>query len=105
MNLLPKPKKITEKGGQLLLCHSMYIVISKEISDNGIYAAKRLQEAIRQETGLLLRLSVGETRDGDFSLRITETLSEQAYEITINENGVQILGGDGAGVLYGVETF
>ena len=26
MNLLPKPKKITEKGGQLLLCHSMYIV-------------------------------------------------------------------------------
>ena len=31
MNLLPKPKKITEKGGQLLLCHSMYIVISKEI--------------------------------------------------------------------------
>ena len=105
MNLLPKPKKITEKGGQLLLCHSMYIVISKEISDNGIYAAKRLQEAILQETGLLLRLSVGETRDGDFSLRITETLSEQAYEITINENGVQILGGDGAGVLYGVETF
>ncbi len=47
----------------------------------------------------MLRLSVGETRDGDFSLRITETLSEQAYEITINENGVQILGGDGAGVL------
>ncbi len=41
MNLLPKPKKITEKGGQLLLCHSMYIVISKEISDNGIYAAKK----------------------------------------------------------------
>ena len=105
MNLLPKPKKITEKGGQLLLCHSMYIVISKEISDNGIYAAKRLQEAIRQETGLLLRLSVGETRDGDLSLGITETLSGQAYEITINENGVQILGGDGAGVLYGVETF
>lgn len=50
-------------------------------------------------------VSVGEVREGDLSLGIAKTLPEQTYEITIDEKGGQISGGDGAGVLYGVETF
>ena len=103
MYLLPKPKTIKEQDGQMLLCHSTHIVMTKEVAETEMHAAKRLQEAIRQETGLILPFSVGEVREGDLSLGIAKTLPEQTYEITIDEKGGQISGGDGAGVLYGVE--
>ncbi len=71
MNLLPKPKKNHRKGWTTsLLCQQhVYCYIERKIRQWDI-CGKRLQEAIRQETGFLLRLSVGETRDGVFSLRL-----------------------------------
>lgn len=95
MYLLPKPKTIKEQDGQMLLCHSTHIVMTKEVAETEMHAAKRLQEAIRQETGLILPFSVGEVREGDLSLGIAKTLPEQTYEITIDEKGGQISGGDG----------
>ena len=65
MYLLPKPKTIKEQDGQMLLCHSTHIVMTKEVAETEMHAAKRLQEAIRQETGLILPFSVGEVREGD----------------------------------------
>ena len=93
MYLLPKPKTIKEQDGQMLLCHSTHIVMTKEVAETEMHAAKRLQEAIRQETGLILPFSVGEVREGDLSLGIAKTLPEQTYEITIDEKGGQISGG------------
>ena len=87
MYLLPKPKTIKEQDGQMLLCHSTHIVMTKEVAETEMHAAKRLQEAIRQETGLILPFSVGEVREGDLSLGIAKTLPEQTYEITIDEKG------------------
>ena len=85
MYLLPKPKTIKEQDGQMLLCHSTHIVMTKEVAETEMHAAKRLQEAIRQETGLILPFSVGEVREGDLSLGIAKTLPEQTYEITIDD--------------------
>ena len=48
MYLLPKPKTIKEQDGQMLLCHSTHIVMTKEVAETEMHAAKRLQEAIRQ---------------------------------------------------------
>ena len=76
MYLLPKPKTIKEQDGQMLLCHSTHIVMTKEVAETEMHAAKRLQEAIRQETGLILPFSVGEVREGDLSLGIAKTLPE-----------------------------
>lgn len=105
MYLLPKPKKISEQDGQILLCHSAHIVMTKEVAETELYAAKRLQEAVRRETGLVMLLSVGNPEEGDLFLGIERKLSGQAYEIMIDAKGVQVTGGDGAGLLYGVETF
>ena len=60
MYLLPKPKTIKEQDGQMLLCHSTHIVMTKEVAETEMHAAKRLQEAIRQETGLIRLLKPGE---------------------------------------------
>ena len=78
MYLLPKPKKISEQDGQILLCHSAHIVMTKEVAETELYAAKRLQEAVRRETGLVMLLSVGNPKEGDLFLGIERKLSGQA---------------------------
>ena len=105
MYLLPKPKKLKEMDGELLLCHYTHIVITKTVAETELYVVKRLQEAVRKETGLALLVAVGEPKEGELFLEIVQTLPEQSYELTISEKGVRIAGGNGAGLLYGVETF
>lgn len=57
-----------------------------------------------RKRGLSCRFRRGSKGGGSLSWD-RKTLPEQTYEITIDEKGGQISGGDGAGVLYGVETF
>lgn len=45
MYLLPKPKTIKEQDGQMLLCHSTHIVMTKEVAETEMHAAKRLHKA------------------------------------------------------------
>ena len=40
MYLLPKPKTIKEQDGQMLLCHSTHIVMTKEVAETEMHAAK-----------------------------------------------------------------
>ena len=76
MYLLPKPKTIKEQDGQMLLCHSTHIVMTKEVAETEMHAAKRLQEAIRQETGLIRLLKPGEKEI--WMIRNLETATQTA---------------------------
>ena len=104
MYLLPKPKKFSQSEGQLLLSHHTGITMTREVADTAHHAVIRLLEEIRYSTGLMLQVSVGEAKPGDIFLTVEPGLQEQAYELTIEETGIRIAGGDGAGVLYGVES-
>ena len=76
MYLLPKPKTIKEQDGQMLLCHSTHIVMTKEVAETEMHAAKRLQEAIRQETGLIRLSKPGEK--AIWMIRNLETATQTA---------------------------
>ena len=104
MYLLPKPKKFSQSEGQLLLNHHTGITMTREVADTVHHAVIRLLEEVRHSTGLMLQVSVGEAKPGDIFLTVETQLQEQAYELTIEETGIRIAGGDGAGVLYGVES-
>lgn len=104
MYLLPQPKKIEYGEGELLLWHDSYITLSPKAAKTEKYAAERLHDAICAETGLDLIWTAAEARKGDISLDICEELPQQSYHLHIGEDGISIKGGDGAGLLYGVET-
>lgn len=71
MYLLPKPKTIKEQDGQMLLCHSTHIVMTKRW---------QRQRCMQQKTaggdqagnGAYPAVSVGEVREGDLSLGIAK---------------------------------
>ncbi len=84
MYLLPKPKTIKEQDGQMLLCYSTHIVMTKEVAETEMHAAKRLQgdQAGNRAYPAVFRRG---SKEGDLSLGIAKTLPEQTYEITIDE--------------------
>lgn len=104
MDLLPKPKKIKKNPGFYEIGWDTVITIDETMQENGTVCAAILQECIRDSTGMECAVVRGQKRRGDIFL-VTETaLSEQEYRIRVCGDGLTIAGGDGAAVLYGVQT-
>lgn len=104
MYLLPRPKSICEKQGFYEINYKKRIVISTGIAENELTYAKILQEGIFDGTGMKLWFLKGEPKEGDIYLEISEVLDAQEYQLSVQRDGIWITGGDGAGVLYGVQT-
>lgn len=104
MYLLPRPRTITEKQGSYEINYQSRIVLGETIRENGITYAGILKDGILNGTGVNLSYIRGKAVDGDICLNISEELEPQAYRLLVKEDGISITGGDGAGVLYGVQT-
>lgn len=105
MNLLPKPKKVEKKRGFYEISWNTIITIDESIQENGTTYASILQTCIRKHIGIEISFIKGKQRAGDIFLTMEpETYLPQEYHIAIAPGGLTIAGGDGAAVLYGVQT-
>ena len=104
MYLLPKPKQMEIRTGTFALGYQSRIVIDPQILENGRVYASILKSCAWTSAGLSLKVVAGKPKAGDIFLTLTHVLSPQEYCLEIEENRVTVFGGDGAGVLYGVET-
>lgn len=105
MNFIPKPHKIENQQGNYEINYFTRIVIDETIIENGVTYASMLQEAVKQDAGMELSYTRGKAKEGDILLSVSSVLKPQQYQVNVQETGVIITGGDGAGVLYGVQTF
>lgn len=101
MILIPKPRKITYGEGSFECSFGTYIVCGAGVEP---FPAGRLKECIRQWAGLRLSVVRGKARGGDIALELDGDLKEQEYRLEVKTEGIRVLGGDGAGLLYGVQT-
>ncbi|MDE6363500.1 MAG: beta-N-acetylhexosaminidase [Lachnospiraceae bacterium] len=105
MNLLPKPKKLEKKQGIFEISWHTVITVDESIRENGTTYAAVLQTCIRKYTGIESTFIKGKQRAGDIFLTMEpENYFPQGYHIAITPEGLTIAGGDGAAVLYGVQT-
>lgn len=104
MYLLPRPKNITEKEGFYEINYHTAVVLGERIKENGLTYAAILRSGILDGTGIHVSCLRGKAQKGDIYLDFSEELKEQEYRLIVTENGVFVSGGDGAGVLYGVQT-
>lgn len=107
MEFLPKPKEVKLQKGEYALCYDGRIVLDRRLIGNGDTYAKVLQRGIQKETGLQYEIGYevpGKKDSKAIELKLDETQRSQQYRIKVTEQGICILGGDGAGVLYGVQT-
>ncbi len=105
MKLLPKPKKYEKKQGFYEISWNTILTIDRNMQENGTTYAAVLQKAIQVYTGITCAILKGTKRAGDIFLTVeSENYSPQEYHIEITPEGLTIAGGDGAAVLYGVQT-
>lgn len=116
MYLLPKPKQTEKREGTFALSYQSRIVIAPQIRENGRVYASILKECVESFAGFSPRIIAGVPEKGDIFLTLQQgeslaegftlagELSPQEYCLEIGEEQVLISGGDGAGVLYGVQT-
>ncbi len=104
MYLLPKPKKIEKRQDSYEISWNTVITIDGALSENGCVYAGILQERIRRYAGIECAVVRGEKRKRDIFLTLTPACGAQEYQIHIDRDGIVIAGGDGAAVLYGVQT-
>lgn len=101
MILIPKPQKISYGEGTFTCTFETYIVCGEGAE---LLPARILKSSIGQWAGLRLTVTKGKARGNDIFLGLDAELKEQEYALAIESGGVQVLGGDGAGLLYGVQT-
>ncbi len=108
MDLLPKPRQVEEKEGFYELGWNSVIVVDSVIGDmaeeHGTVYAAILRDNLQQGTGITCAVTKGAGRGGDIVLMKDAALKAQEYHLSVTENGIVIAGGDGAAVLYGVQT-
>lgn len=104
MYLLPKPKSVVYKQGYYEISWNTVITIDETMQENGSVYAAILQESIRKYAGIECAVIRGKKRAGDIFLTAMPQYKAQEYRIQVEEGGLTIAGGDGAAVLYGVQT-
>lgn len=101
MILIPKPQEIIYREDCFECAFGTYIVCEEGVE---LLPARQLQDCIRQWAGLELPVTRGRFRRGDISLALEDGLKEQEYRLELQAEGIRVLGGDGEGLLYGVQT-
>lgn len=104
MKLLPKPKKTEQTSGFYELGWKSVIIIDRNLGENATVYAAVLQDGLRESTGIKCAVIKGTNRKGNIYLTTDTRLREQEYRLSVTAEGIGITGGDGAAVLYGVQT-
>ena len=101
MILIPEPQEIIYREDCFECAFGTYIVCGEGVE---YLPARQLRDCVRQWAGLELAVVKGKARRGDIALALAEGLKEQEYRLEVQAEGIRVLGGDGAGLLYGVQT-
>ncbi len=104
MYLIPKPKQLEKQRGSFWLRYDSRIVLSPEVGSNGMVYANILKSCIQTWTGQRPEIVKGKPREGDIFLCRAEGLDAEEYRLTIGKQEIVGAGGDGAGILYAVQT-
>ncbi len=104
MILLPLPKHMEEKEGNLLLGMDAMIVLDASCPFEARLCGEQLQKEIAVWAGLELELVRGGFQEGDILLKVDSALKGPQYRLEIRRDGAFVTGGSLEGLRYGVQT-
>jgi N-acetyl-beta-hexosaminidase len=97
--IIPEPNKIDIKNGTLLLNPNITINADNEFGDISNHT-DMTQKFINEQ----LRFAA-EGENIDFNIKYKRSLGEESYELSINDNLIQLHASTKKGVFYGMQTF
>lgn len=104
MILLPLPKQMEEKEGNLMLQMDTMIVMDDSCPQGTIVYARQLKEEIFTWAGMTVEIGRGTFRKGDILLMLDDSLGEQHYNLKIEDEGAFLCGGSLTALGWAVQT-
>ncbi|MGL6187415.1 MAG: beta-N-acetylhexosaminidase [Clostridium chrysemydis] len=105
MYLIPKPKSYKEFKGNFKIRRGMDIVISSNSSFEELDSAILLQKEILERFGFKLNIRKSfKEFENSIALIRDDSLKDESYKLTVEEEKIKIIGKGGSGVFYGVQT-
>ncbi len=106
MKLLPQPQKITQSESFYRLRYSDRITMDVSCPPECYDSALALSREIETETGFQIMVDRRNVKPHPgILLHIDETVgSSEGYSLTVDEEGVRIVGGSATGLHYGIQT-
>lgn len=105
--IVPLPLQISDvSASSSFLLKDGVKVIYPEGNDMMRRNAEFLADYVKQQTGISLNLQAGAAEEGAICLALgLENQNAEAYQMKVDDKGVQITGASEAGVFYGIQTF
>lgn len=105
LSVIPAPVKL-EQGDGAFVMNEQTRILFQEGNAEAEKTAAYLAGVLRPATGLPLTVSAAAASAGNaLNLRIQDLgLGAESYRLTASKDRVEITGGDGAGLFYGVQT-
>ena len=103
MIFIPQPKTLNVGKGQCMIEDGAYIVLAENTTHADKTAATLVQKDMLRFGGVHLPITKGSARKGDIVFLVDESFAKEEYHLIINENGVQLTGGE-QGLLRGAQT-
>ncbi len=106
MNLLPLPQKMTPGEGFFRLHYSHRITMAPSCPPECYNSALALSREIEKETGFCVMVDRRTVKPHPgITLHIDSAIGhDEGYHLTIDDEGVKIVGGSPAGLHYGIQT-
>ncbi len=102
--IVPTPVKMIKKEGFLTFNEEFKITYDENTKSE----AQFLQDKLSNDIGISLTLSQSDPGPKKITLRIGDVTvagnTKEAYKLTINPDGISIVGSDQAGVFYGIQS-
>lgn len=106
LTLLPQPRQLDRKDGTFTLPDSGFLVLDVLRPDMLLFTARRAQQALADFAGSHLHMTAGSAAvRAVLRLTLNPALRQaEAYRLTVNADGIEIVGKDAPGLFYGVCT-
>lgn len=104
MYLIPQPQQWIFTEGSCTISYEGRITVEVSCKEEGLHYAGLLKRELEEFAGFGLPVTRGASKKTVIALSMDGKLKEQEYCLTVERDGIRLTGGDGAGLLYGVQT-
>lgn len=102
--LIPQPQQWTFMEGSCTIAYDGRITVGTSCKEEGYRYARLIKKELEEYAGFGLAVTRGASKKTVIALSVDEKLKEQEYCLRVEKAGIFLTGGDGAGLLYAVQT-
>ncbi len=102
LGLIPLPQRVTQGSGHYNLLTNSRITVADGLDEATLVSVRRVANELSVATGQSFEVTT--SSNGGIRIEVSTSLPAESYTLNVTTEGIRIVGGDAAGVFYGLQT-